>query len=100
MSTDNGLPLVSQSDCNPVPVFNCHVLLKKNEATGRLHARLANLDGITAEGTSERDVLTAISRKFKAAMQEYHQAKKEIPWVEPARTPESGEFERFLPVHL
>lgn len=100
MPNDNGLPLVSQNDCNPVPVFHCHVLLKRIDATGRLTARLANLDGITAEGTSERDLLTSLTRQFKAAMQEYHQAKKPIPWIEPARTPEDGEFERFIPVHL
>ena len=100
MPDDNGLPLVSQNDCNPVPVFHCHVLLKKNQATGRLHARLANLEGILAEGTSERDVLRSITRQFKVAMQEHHQAKTDIPWIDPASTPDAGEFERFIPVHL
>lgn len=100
MTDDGGLPLISQNDCSPVPVFHCHVLLRKNEATGKLHARLANLEGITAAGNSERDVLTAITRQFKTAMQQHHEAGTDVPWIEPARQPEDGEFERFIPVHL
>jgi hypothetical protein len=92
------LPLISESDCNPVPVFSCHVILKKVD-DGQLSGRVANLDGIVVNGSSERDVLKAIVRQFKAAVQKYTDTSKEVPWLD-APAPEAGEFERFIPVHL
>jgi len=92
------LPLISESDCNPVPVFSCHVILTKAD-DGQLSGRVANLDGIVVKGASERDVLTAIVRQFKAAVQKYSTADEEIPWRD-SPAPAAGEFERFIPVHL
>ncbi len=92
------LPLISENDCNPVPVFSCHVILTKVD-DGQVSGRVANLDGIVVKGSSERDVLKAIVRQFKVVVQKYSDTSKEVPWLD-AAAPEVGEFERFIPVHL
>ena len=92
------LPLISESDCNPVPVFSCHVILTK-VGDGQLSGRVANLEGIVVKGASERDVLKAIVKQFKAAVQKYSATDEEIPWQD-SQPPAVGEFERFIPVHL
>ena len=92
------LPLISESDCNPVPVFSCHVILT-HVGDGQLSGRVANLDGIVVNGASERDVLKAIVREFKAVVQKYSETDTEVPWLD-AAAPELGELERFIPVHL
>ena len=99
MTDSDSLPLISQADCQPVPVFSCHVILNR-DASGRLTGRVANLSGITAEGTSERDVLKAITKQFKAAAQSCVENNQPLPFSEPAEQPQAGEFERFIPVHL
>ena len=98
MSSSDPLPLISQSDCNPVPVFNCHVILRQLD--GKVYAKTANLAGIEAEGTSERDVLMAITRQFKDAVKSHHDSAGDIPWIEPPAKANAEEYERFIPVHL
>ena len=100
MSDQNPLPQFSVSDCNPVPVFNCHVIVNKSDQNGRFFGRVANLADITAEGATERDVLQAIAKKFKNVVQEYSQAPQSVPFAEQPDTPKAGEVERFIPVHL
>lgn len=101
MSDDrNPLHVASQSDCNPIPVFTCHVILSTDPTTGRVTGIVANLDNLAAEGTSERDVLLAVTGKFKALIKKHVADSKDIPWVDPPATAVSGESERFIPVHL
>ena len=100
MNDPNHLPLISESDCSPVPVFNCLIILSPSDEKGRRRGRVANLAGISAEGTSERDILTAIMKKFKTTVQECTQASRVIPWIDPPESPGEGEVERFIPVHL
>jgi hypothetical protein len=100
MSDSNSLPLISVNDCSPVPVFNCLVILGKPDENGRRRGRVANLQGITAEGTSERDVMAALMKSFKACLQKYTEASEDIPWIDPPESPAAGEVERFIPVHL
>jgi hypothetical protein len=100
MNNQKPLPLISTSDCSPVPVFNCQVILSKPDDAGKRTGRVANLAGITAEGHSERDVLSSIKKQFKAAMQEYAKAQQAAPFLDPPELPQPGEVERFLPVHL
>jgi len=100
MNDKNPLPQISIADCNPVPVFNCQVILTAPDENGRLTGRVANLAGITAAGASERDVLTSIMKQFKAAGQQYTKDQQPIPFVDPPETPQPGEVERFIPVHL
>ena len=98
------LPVVTDSSCGTgpgtVPVFNCVVILRRDESTGRISGRVANLDGIAAEGHSERDVLLSITKQFKAAVRELTADGKPIPWLDPPQRAAAGEFERFVPVHL
>ena len=98
MSDADPLPLISPGDINPVPVFSCHVILKN--ADGMVHARVANLAGIEAQGETERDALMAVSRLFKDTVMAQHKAGDEIPWLEPAIKAADDEYERFIPVHL
>jgi hypothetical protein len=100
MTNDNSLPLLSESDCNPVPVFNCHIILSKPDNDGRIQGRTANLGGIAAAGTSERDVLTSLMKQFKAIVQQHSRNNTPIPWVQPSELPGDNEVERFIPVHL
>ncbi|MCA9066720.1 MAG: hypothetical protein KDA96_26815, partial [Planctomycetaceae bacterium] len=64
MNNDFSLPLLPD-DATRVPVLNCIVALKTGMEGGVIAAEVANLDGISAEGATERDVLTAISRRFR-----------------------------------
>jgi hypothetical protein len=101
MSSSERLPLISQSDCNPIPVFNCHVILSPTEdGSDRIRGRVANLADIEASGSSEREVLMAISRQFRKAVQQYTESSESIPWIDPPETAAAGESERFIPIHL
>ena len=100
MNAENPLPLVSESECNPVPVFNCHVIMGKPDESGRFTGRTANLSGITATGYSERDVLTSLTKQFKDLVAKHSAAQTSSPWVQPSEIPGPGEVERFIPVHL
>ncbi|MEQ9410164.1 MAG: hypothetical protein RIK87_20685 [Fuerstiella sp.] len=100
MNHQNPLPLISEGDGQNVPVYSCHVILSRPDNTGRLSGRTANLAGISAEGTSERDVLTSIMKQFKAAVQRYAQSNQSIPFLDPPEAPGPGDVERFIPVHL
>jgi hypothetical protein len=100
MNDSNSLPLISENDCSPVPVFNCLVILTTPDENGRRRGRVANLQGISAEGTSERDILASLMKSFKASVQKYSQSEQQIPWIDPPESPAPGEVERFIPVHL
>jgi hypothetical protein len=104
LSQPNPLPLVSESSCGSgagsVPVFNCIVILRRDSETGRLTARTANLAGICAEGDSERPILMSIARRFRETIQKHLSEQTTIPWIDPPERAVSGEFERFIPIHL
>lgn len=102
MNQSQSLKIVEESTCGAspsVPVYNCVVILRPLEA-GRVSARVANLPGIEIEGRVERDVLFAVVRKFKSKLQECHSSQRPIPWIDPVPSPGTGEFSRFIPVHL
>ena len=98
MSDSDSLPLVSESDCAPVPVFNCIIILDKSG--GRVAGRVANLSGISIDGNNERDVLTALTKKFKQTVMALSAEQNTIPWIDPPEKPQAHEVERFIPVHL
>ena len=101
MTDSNPLWLISDAELNPVPVFNCIVILSKPDPDGRRKGRVANLPGeIQFSGFGEREILTAIVKKFKAAVQDYRARNQQIPWIDPPPTPVTGESQRFIPVHL
>ena len=103
-SMSSSLPQLPDSSCGTgsgsVPVFNCVIILRRDPESDRLQGRVANLAGIRAEGFGERDVLIAITKRFKSAMIEYQKSNQPIPWVDPPEPPEIGEQQRFVPVHL
>ncbi len=83
----------------PVPVYDCHVILSAPDAEGIIHARVSTLPEIAADGRSERHVLQAVVKDFKAALVRYRESGTEIPW-QPAAKPQAGETQRWIPVHL
>lgn len=102
--TSDYLPQVPQSSCGTggpsVPVFTCMVILSPDATTGRLSARVANLSDISAEGNAERELLLLLTRRFKAIVQDCLHNNRPIPWIDPPATAQSGEQQRFIPVHL
>ncbi len=104
MSSSSFLPQAKDTSCGTggasVPVFNCIVILNRDTTTGRLTARVANLAGITAEGNAERELLMVLTKHFKSYVQGCLQRNQAIPWIDPPETPQPGEQQRFIPVHL
>lgn len=104
MKPESSLPLVTESSCgstpDAVPVFNCIVIVGVEPETGRIAGRSANLPDIMVTGTSEREVLMAITRRFKAVIQQHLSENEAIPWKNPPDAPGPNESERFIPVHL
>ena len=103
MSQDS-LPQIPDSACSGgpgcVPVYNCHIILSRIPATGRLTARVANLADLSAEGNAERELLLFLTRRFKAVVQDCVRNQREIPWIDPPELPAPGEQQRYVPVHL
>jgi hypothetical protein len=104
MSSSDFLPQATESTCGTggasVPVFNCIVILNRDAATSRLSARVANLTGITAEGNAERELLMLLTKRFKTVVQDCVHNNRQIPWIDPPESPQVGEQQRFIPVHL
>lgn len=92
------LPIAGDGNM-PVPIYDCHVLLSPPDADGTLFARVSTLPEITASGKSERHILQAIVKDFKAAIIRYRESGEDIPWQDAAK-PQAGETQRWVPVHL
>ncbi len=82
-----------------VPVFSCVIYIRKTE-DGKVAGRVANFAGLSSSGFSERDVLSRLSKEFKAQVINLHQEGKPIPLIEPPQPPEPDENVRSIPVHL
>ena len=82
----------------PVPAFTCLVYIANVD--GKIAARVANLEGIEASGSSERDVLGKIVPAFKQRVAELISEGEEIPWIDPPEPLNDGEQKRLVPVHL
>ncbi len=99
-SNENSLPLSGGSDAQPsVPTFACLVYLSKDDA-GTTHARVANLDSLTASSASPRDALARVCREFKQRVRSAHAAGETIIWTEPPLEKRPDEQVRSIPVHL
>jgi predicted RNase H-like HicB family nuclease len=94
------MTLLPVTDDGSVPGYDCHVILSPPNEQGQILARAASLPGVTAQGSTERDVLRNIVTVFKAKLIECRDAELAIPWAEQAELPGLGEFERWIPVHL
>lgn len=93
----NELPI---TDAGGVPVFDCRIILSPVEPEGLIRGRIADLDGIVAEGANERDVLRRLVDQFKQHVARCVQSSEPIPWKTPGDEPSAGESERWIPVHL
>ncbi len=95
---------IQVSACNStpgtVPVFNCLVILRRSDDGRRLHGRIANLAGMTAESSSERDLLMQLTRRFKEHLQASLKNDQTVTWIDPPESPQDGEQLRYIPVHL
>lgn len=100
MTDSDSLPQMTGSDRSAVPVFNCQIILSTNDSDQKIVGRVANLGGISVRGDTERDVLTQISKIFRAQVQALTEEKMPIPWIEPPEQAGPGETERFVPIHL
>ena len=83
-----------------VPVFNCRVIVSPRDAAGQVTAQAAELEGLSAEGASEREALQKLVSLFKARLAELVAAQKEIPWIRPGLSAAPGQRELFIAVHL
>jgi len=101
--THDPLPLLAESSCGSgpgsVPVFNCIIILTPLES-GRLRGRVANLPGVTAEGNAERELLMLLTQRFKRVIRESLASGAGLTWIDPPETPDAGEIQRFIPIHL
>lgn len=88
-------PPTAQAD---VPAFPCIVHLTVQN--GVYHGRVANLAGIEAVASTEREMLGKIVPIFKRTVAEIHQSGDTIPWITPVPEPTPTEIKRFIPVHL
>ena len=88
-------PPMAQVD---VPAFPCIVHLAVQD--GVYHGRVANLAGIEAVASTEREMLGKIGPIFKRTVAEIHQRGDAIPWINPVPEPKLTEIKRFIPVHL
>ena len=99
-NSDNPNSLGITGDPKPnVPVFACLVYVHTNE-DGLVTGRVANLAGLEASGSSERDVLGKLTREFKSRVFKMFEEGQEIPWVDPPQPPLEAEQVRSVPVHL
>jgi len=97
LSADSQVPSPPMAQVD-VPAFPCIVHLAIEDGVYR--GRVANLAGIEAEASSEREVLGRIVPVFKRTVAEIHQRGDSIPWITPVPEPKPAEIKRFIPVHL
>lgn len=83
---------------SPVPAYGCVVLVRRCE--GQFHGRVANLSGIEATASDQRELLAAIVKQFKSVVAKHVAEGTEPAWVDPPLAKESEEQKLFLPVHL
>ncbi len=92
------LPITN--DPEPVPVYECHVIIRRGESDGRLHGRVTNLPGITASALNERDLLRQLTDEFKKQIIAYRDRGESVPWSDQDVQPGAGEVQRWIPIHL
>ncbi len=95
---DDALPITEATSPACVPVFNC--LVHVNYGDNSVHARVANLAGLSCDANNERDALGKLIPLFKTMLKEFTDGGIEVPWVDPIPEAESGEQVRLIPVHL
>ncbi|MEO1614767.1 MAG: hypothetical protein AAFV88_02895 [Planctomycetota bacterium] len=90
------MPIGSQP--SDVPSFGCVVYLRNSD--GKVHGRVANLDGIEVVGADDRSVLGKIVQQFKRTVSERLAQDEPAGLLDPPAEKRSDERKLFLPVHL
>ncbi|MFL2871661.1 MAG: hypothetical protein ACJZ8O_13045 [Pirellulaceae bacterium] len=92
------LPVTEATTPTCVPVFNCIVYV--NYGDDSVHARVANLAGLSCDANNERDALGKLIPLFKTMLKEFTEGGIEVPWIDPVPEAAPGEQVRLIPVHL
>lgn len=92
------LPVVTPPQ--PLPVYNCRVIVSGPDEEGRLTGRVTTLPGIAASARTERELLMQLVGEFKQALLRYRAEGRPVPWNLHPEPPREGERQRWIPVHL
>jgi hypothetical protein len=92
------LPVVTPPQ--PVPVYDCRVIVSGPDAQGRLFGRVTNLPGLSTSARTERELLTQLVQQFKQTLMRYRSEGQPVPWNPHPEHPREGERQRWIPVHL
>ncbi len=83
----------------PLPLYNC-IVLSQRMPNGKIHGRVANLEGLEYIGDSERNVLQELVRQFKQSVAKFLSANQTPPWIDPPAKPGGAEIENIIPIHF
>lgn len=81
-----------------VPAFGCIVYFSSDG--NRFRGRVANLAGIEATASNQRDLLGQIVAQFKSAVSDSLAEGGTPKWIDPPAEKRDDEKKLFLPVHL
>ena len=96
-SGDAELP-IDASATPPPPAFGCIVYFCVRDGVYR--GRVANLAGIQETGSSQRELLGKIVRRFQSEISGSLNAGTDPNWIDPLPAKNEDEQKLFLPVHL
>ncbi len=96
----NDNPDLTSHPLGDVPVFNCIVYVSPRDTEGMIVARAAELAGMEGRGKSEREALALVVAQFKNFVSRRYAAGDVIEWLSPPLSPEPGDVQRLIAVHL
>lgn len=83
-----------------VPVFNCVALVSPRGSDGIVHARAANVSDLRTSGATEREALQHLVGAFKIIVAQSLAEGRPVPLLSHPHSPEPGEQQRLIAVHL
>ena len=92
----------SLGPAQPVPVFNCLVIVSPRGSDGLVLARTAEVAGIEGRAKTEPEALKLVVAAFKKWIAVATASGEPIPWLTGADKliPGPGDQQRFIAVHL
>lgn len=96
--TTHGRGLPIESGEPTVPAFGCIVYLSHQGDV--IRGRVANLEGIQATASNQRELLGQIVAQFKSAVTSGMADGGTPNWIDPPAEKREDEKKVFLPVHL
>ena len=82
----------------PVPAFGCVVYFSRDG--NQFRGRAANLQGIEATASNQREMLGQIVAQFKSAVSQCLAEGGSPEWIDPPMEKREEETKLFLPIHL